>query len=395
MISDKNAEKLIEIIEKADFEAYAVGGCVRDALMGRKTNDYDITTSATPMQTESVLLQNGIRFVETGIKHGTVSAIMDGSPYEITTFRTECGYSDNRHPDKVEFVSSLREDLSRRDFTVNAMAYNSRCGLVDMFGGRQDLENKTLRTVGSPDKRFGEDALRILRALRFSSTLDFDIEKETALSISRNFRLIENVANERITAEMLKLIEGTRFSQQLLNYPELFAHIFDLKLEKFTKHAQIEAAEFVEKSPKNIVFILAFLQKYKDTEKFDKNAPFGRLKLPAETVRRTLELTESLNIDLPRTETELTLLLSKKGERLIFDLSDFKGDSEARKITERIILEKRPYLVSHLEVTGKDVMQLGITGKDVGNALSDALYAVITGKVQNTKRSIIEYIKAR
>ncbi|MBR2639620.1 MAG: hypothetical protein IKD39_03535, partial [Oscillospiraceae bacterium] len=163
----KGAKKAISMLEEADFEAFAVGGCVRDFLLGKTPTDFDITTSAKPEETKAVFKNEHV--IETGIKHGTVTVLMEGEQLEITTFRIDKNYSDNRHPEEVEFTKNLREDLSRRDFTVNALAFNEKTGVIDLFGGVSDLEHGIIRAVGNPEKRFNEDALRIMRALRFAS----------------------------------------------------------------------------------------------------------------------------------------------------------------------------------------------------------------------------------
>lgn len=177
----KNVDIAINLLQSAGFEAYAVGGCVRDSLLGKTPNDWDITTSAKPEDMKSVFAD--FHCIDTGIKHGTVTVVIDGEPLEITTFRLDGEYEDNRHPKSVTFTSNLGADLGRRDFTVNAMAYSKMTETVDLFGGQNDLKNKIIRCVGDPDRRFNEDALRILRALRFASALDFEIEEKTAQSL--------------------------------------------------------------------------------------------------------------------------------------------------------------------------------------------------------------------
>ena len=180
----KNVEYIIDTFYNAGYKAYAVGGCSRDSLMGNNPNDWDICTNALPNQVKQVFPDYEI--IDTGLKHGTVTLLIDKIPYEITTFRTESTYSDNRRPDSVIFVSTVQEDLSRRDFTVNAIAYNQYENIIDPFGGQEDIKNAIIRTVGNPDTRFDEDALRILRAIRFASTLGFSIEDETKESIHKN-----------------------------------------------------------------------------------------------------------------------------------------------------------------------------------------------------------------
>ena len=178
------AKKALDMLNRSGYEAYVVGGMVRNSLMGIETGDIDITTNALPQQTKAVF--DGYNVIETGIQHGTVTVIIDSTPVEITTYRTESGYSDNRHPDSVNFTTSLMEDCSRRDFTVNAICYNPQKGIVDYFGGTKDIESRTIRCVGDPDTRFKEEALRKLRAVKFASVLKFEIEenKKTAIYIT-------------------------------------------------------------------------------------------------------------------------------------------------------------------------------------------------------------------
>ncbi len=215
--------RAIEILQSGGHSAYVVGGAVRDVLMGQSAHDWDITTSALPK--EMLELFSNFKTIETGIKHGTVTVIIDGMSLEITTFRIEQGYSDNRHPDKVDFTNRVEDDLSRRDFTVNAIAYSQKYGFADPFGGQKDIERKIIRCVGDPDKRFGEDALRILRALRFSSVLGFEIDIETSESIHRNFRLLSNISVERIFVELSKLICGKDVGRILREYEDVIFYI--------------------------------------------------------------------------------------------------------------------------------------------------------------------------
>ena len=191
-------------LREAGYTACAVGGCVRDRLMSAEPKDYDVTTAALPEQTEAVFA--GERIIETGLKHGTVTVLLGGLPIEITTFRVDGGYSDARHPDAVRFTPSLTEDLAHRDFTVNAMAWSPEDGLADPFGGADDLRNRLIRCVGDPDTRFREDALRILRALRFAAVLGFRIEERTADALHRNRALLDKVSAERIAVELCKLL---------------------------------------------------------------------------------------------------------------------------------------------------------------------------------------------
>lgn len=197
-----DVKKIIETLEQNGYEGYAVGGCVRDSILGRMPNDWDITTSASPQQVKNLFL----RTVDTGIQHGTVTVLMGKESYEVTTYRVDGEYEDGRHPKEVTFTASLEEDLRRRDFTINAMAYNDREGLVDIFGGRADIENKVIRCVGEPAERFGEDALRIMRAVRFSAQLGFTVDQDTAAAAKELAGTLAKISAERIQAELVKLL---------------------------------------------------------------------------------------------------------------------------------------------------------------------------------------------
>ncbi len=209
----------IGVLERGGFEGWLVGGCVRDSLMGKVPHDWDVTTSAFPG--EMLELFADYRLIETGLQHGTVTVVIRGEQIEITTFRIDGEYRDNRRPSSVEFTSNIAEDLSRRDFTVNAMAFSPTRGLCDLFGGREDLEARVIRCVGDPDRRFNEDGLRILRALRFASVLDFDIDSATAESVHRNRNLLENISAERIFAEFQKLLCGPGVGRILREFPDV------------------------------------------------------------------------------------------------------------------------------------------------------------------------------
>ncbi len=198
----ENVKNIIEELNKAGYEAYAVGGCVRDSILGRVPNDWDITTNAKPLDVKSIFR----RTVDTGLKHGTVTVLIGKEPYEVTTYRIDGEYEDSRHPKEVSFTSDLKEDLLRRDFTINAMAYNDTDGLVDIFGGMEDIEAKVIRCVGEPRERFSEDALRLLRAIRFAAQLGYNIEEKTYEAIKELSPTLKNISAERIQAELNKIL---------------------------------------------------------------------------------------------------------------------------------------------------------------------------------------------
>lgn len=219
------AKFILRILENDNYQAYVVGGCVRDSILGKQPKDWDICTSAKPEEVLTQMAKCGIKTIETGLQHGTVTACALGQNYEITTFRVDGEYSDNRRPDYVEFVGDVIEDLSRRDFTINAMAYNETTGFVDPWGGCGDLLEGIIRCVRNPDDRFQEDALRIMRALRFAATYGFKIEENTAAAIHRNKELLKNIAAERIQSELTKMLCGKGVLDILLEYKDVIAVI--------------------------------------------------------------------------------------------------------------------------------------------------------------------------
>ena len=196
------AARILRVLEDHGYEAFVVGGCVRDSLLGRNPNDWDITTSALPLQVKALFR----RTIDTGLKHGTVTILMDGEPFEVTTYRVDGEYLDGRHPSEVTFTASLQEDLQRRDFTINAMAYSEKKGLQDLFGGLPDLETGLIRAVGDPAKRFGEDALRIMRAVRFAAQLGYEVEADTVQAMKELAPTLSKISAERIAAELEKLL---------------------------------------------------------------------------------------------------------------------------------------------------------------------------------------------
>ena len=241
MVSNKikipeRANLIIHALEDAGYEAYVVGGCVRDSILGREPNDWDITTSALPEQVKALFR----RTVDTGLKHGTVTVLQQDEGFEVTTYRIDGEYEDGRHPKEVAFTRDLSEDLKRRDFTINAMAYNDRKGLVDLYGGLDDIENKVIRCVGDPYERFGEDALRMLRAVRFSAQLGYSIEEKTKEAIQELSPNLEKISAERIHTELVKLLVSDNPMELRTAYEtgmtKVFLPEFDLAMETDQKH---------------------------------------------------------------------------------------------------------------------------------------------------------------
>jgi len=220
---DETVQEIINIIENNDEEAYVVGGCIRDMIMDKIPKDWDITTSALPSQTIDFFKKTRFRSIDLSKKHGTIVLFKDDKSYEVTTFRTEKEYTDHRHPDQVEFVKALEKDLERRDFTMNALAYSESQGLIDLFHGQADINNKIIRCVGNPMKRFNEDALRILRGIRFSSQLEFEIENRTFEAMKKKINLIRFISMERIQNEFNKIILSNQPSKGILQLKKVGA----------------------------------------------------------------------------------------------------------------------------------------------------------------------------
>ncbi len=375
-------EYVLETLLSSGFEAYIVGGCVRDMLMGKTPQDFDIATNAMPKAVESLFE----RTVATGIKHGTVTVLIDKTPVEVTTFRTEAGYTDCRHPDNVEFVTDLKDDLSRRDFTVNAMAYNHHSGLIDIYGGKVDLENGLLRAVGEPQKRFCEDALRILRLFRFASVLDFQIEKSTltaALSLSKGLELI---SRERISAELKKALCGkkTEALKPLIENGGLeFLGIKkspDFKvIEKLISKPDLAFFAFLKLSGSNIAGALAALK------------CSNRLKTYCHI------LSELLSQTLPCTKPEIKKMLAVSSpeifEDYIFLNSCFCETKHLEDTLNDVIQNNEPYLIKHLAIDGKMLEDAGVFGKDIGEALKKLQQIVIKHPELNHEKELLNIIR--
>ncbi len=430
-----NAKKLIDLLEKNGFSAYAVGGFVRDAILGRPAGDVDITTSATPGQVEKVLSDSGIKFIETGIKHGTVTAVVEREPFEITTFRTDGDYLDSRHPETVQYVTDLKSDLARRDFTVNALAYNDSDGLVDEFGGVDDINAKLIRAVGEPDKRFKEDALRIMRALRFASVLGFEIEECTSKALFDNKELLKNIATERIYTELIKLLSGDYCEKILLDYRDIIAVIIPemipcFDFEQNSKWHLYDVYTHIVKSvsltPKKDYMRLAML--FHDigkpfTRTTDENGQDHFKGHPIVSEEKASEILERLHASNDVRHKVLTLIkyhdlyitekpsnikkwLRTLGEDLTFDYIDFKiADLKShnlelsqpeidtllriKKQTSDILASGEPYKVSDLKINGNDLIAIGFSGAEIAKEL-DILVNMVSGSPElNSKEKLL------
>lgn len=429
----KNVDTAIDLLQSAGFEAYAVGGCVRDSLLGKTPNDWDITTSAKPEDMKSVFAD--FHCIDTGIKHGTVTVVIDGEPLEITTFRLDGEYEDNRHPKSVTFTSNLGADLGRRDFTVNAMAYSKMTGTVDLFGGQNDLKNGIIRCVGDPDRRFNEDALRILRALRFASALDFEIEEKTAQSLLKNRALLGNISEERIAKELLKLVCGKGAKRILTDFaPVLFEILPELQPMYKNSHDNphhcydiyehtLIAVESIDPEPTLRFAMLLHDCGKPAVKKFDENGVahfYGHQRISAEISAQILARLKVSNKfrdeilflvsnhdrwELYENTEKMPRYLSKFGlDGVLKLLKVMRADvlaqspeyryrldqiADAEEIAKNLAAQKPCLSLSELQINGRTLMDIGIPqGRKLGAVLAQLLDEVIDGVTKNTQEAL-------
>lgn len=422
-------------LEDAGYEAFVVGGAVRDCVRGAGTGtDWDITTSALPEETETIF--SGYRVIEAGMKHGTVTVLLDGEPLEITTYRVDGGYSDHRHPDEVRFTRSLREDLRRRDFTMNAMAYSPRTGVVDPFGGQADLAAGVVRCVGEPDRRFQEDALRILRALRFASALGMGIHPDTARAARDNRGLLTSVAAERVRVELTKLLCGADAERVLLEFPDILSvplpeigamvcfdqhnphHDRDVWAHTAAVTAAIPAqpvlrwAALLHDVGKPPCFSLAedgvghFYGHAAESARM-ADGILRRLRFDTDSREEIVRLIRYHDLPIQPERRPVKRLMNKLGPdtiRRLIELhkADTRGQSAicAGRIAEydavaavldEILNEKECFSLRDLAVNGTDMMSIGLTGRDIGRALNACLTAVMEEKLPNERAALLEY----
>ena len=426
---------ILSRLEMAGYEAFCVGGAVRDSIMGIVPGDWDITTSALPEETRQVF--SDFKTIDTGLKHGTLTVIIDHKPYEITTYRIDGEYGDNRHPEAVSFTRNIEDDLARRDFTVNAIAYNPKKGIVDPYGGQSDIYNSIIRTVGDPHRRFNEDGLRIMRALRFSSTLGFAIDDKTAEAIHENKELLKNISAERINIELTKLLCGKNVFNILMEYPDVLSVIIPeiAPAVGFQQHGKKHAYDVwehichtVDTIPDDRILRLTMLlhdlgkvPTHKLNDKgdstFKNHATVGgemareiltRLKSDKKTINSVSFLVGCHDFEPPESKVELkkhlkaktpddirTLLIIKKSDRGALSES-YRDISEGTALTLKWLKEiednNECCTISQLALNGNDLLEKGYRGEEIGNILEMLLDAVIEEKTDNTKTALLTYL---
>ena len=393
----KNVENIIGSLEEHGFEGFAVGGCVRDSLLKKTPKDWDITTDALPVDMKKIFKKT----FDTGIAHGTVTVLMDGVGYELTTYRIDGNYSDGRHPDSVSFSKSLSEDLCRRDFTINAMAYSNKKGIVDLFDGRKDLQNGIIRAVGDAKKRFDEDALRMLRAVRFAAQLGFKIDDDTFAAIKEKAKLLSNVSKERIFVELNKSLCGD-FAQniKMVYTSGLYRYIG----KEFAKLDESIYDFYPRKFPnKKHMYWAAFLENIDNVEAVKKI--LFELKSDNATRNNTYLLVKELKNPLPSSDEDIRWSLHRIGADLFCDYIEIlKSDKENVDILDKIdtienrynliLKENHAYEISMLDITGKDLMDIGISkGPKIGEVLEFLLKKVIENPLNNEKSSLLRLAK--
>lgn len=378
---------VLDRLEQAGYEAYTVGGFVRDALLGKRAGDCDITTSALPEEIKRVFSKE--RTVDTGIKHGTVTLVYRGVPYEITTYRVDGDYADNRHPDSVSFTASLEEDLARRDFTVNAMAYSESRGLVDVFGGREDLARGIIRAVGAPTRRFTEDALRILRALRFASVLDFEIDFDTKSAVLAEAYRLGGVSPERILTELRKLVGG-RGAHRIIG--EFYSVLLPL-LCGIHRIRLPEEDAFLALTPEERLISIFYLSSDSPAAAFSDT--MRTLRSDRHTERFGSAVLSVMTADLSGDRLyEAILDYGKETVSAALSLlSTLLVPCEAKTRFDAALNSGVPTAISELAVGGREITSLGYSGTTVGSLLRSLTVAAMSGRVKNTPADLIEYIK--
>ena len=428
---------IINTLEEAGYEAYAVGGCVRDSILGRKPDDWDITTSAKPEEIKRLFP----RTVDTGIKHGTVTVLLGGEGFEVTTYRVDGVYEDGRHPSEVTFTASLKEDLKRRDFTINAMAYNARTGLVDLYGGLADIENRVIRCVGIAGERFDEDALRMLRAVRFSAQLSFRIEEATGEAVKALAPNLQKISAERIQVELVKLVTSPnpdylRTAYELGITAQILPE-FDLCMEtpQRHKHHCYDVGEhilhsMIEVGPDKVLRLGMLFHDIgnpqtltidPDGTTHNKRHPFEgekitrkvmrRLKFDNDTTDKVTKLVLYHDYDIAPTEAGVRRAINRMGEdifAMIFTVrradiaaqSDYMREEKLAKVAyieklySEILARKDAVTLKDLAISGNDLIAEGMPpGRQIGETLSALLERVLDDPSLNTREILLKLYK--
>lgn len=379
--------ELMQVLSGAGEESYIVGGSLRDSLIGVKPGDYDLATSALPDRMCEIFSE--YRVIKTGLKHGTLTVLSGGNPIEITAFRVDEGYTDSRHPDSVRFTRSIEEDLARRDFTVNAMAYNEQRGLVDLYGGRDDLASGVIRAVRDPALRFGEDALRIMRAFRFSAQLGFKIEEST-LTAARNCKDgLYNIARERIATEFFKLLvfDGAQNTLSLMKQNGIFDCVLCGKIPSD------ELILRVSEMPRNAAARLGLL--LCEQSESEVREVLSSLKCSNEQKKIALSAAKGAKLKIGKRE-DIPRLFVEFGNATEYAVaaSVSLGSSPSEAI-DWLVGDRAPHSISELAVGGGDMMEIGFRGREIGKALAFLLEIAMASPEKNNRESLLGLAKEK
>jgi len=403
----KNVNFIIKLLEREGYEAFAVGGCVRDALMGNEPQDWDITTSAAPLDVKKIFHKT----IDTGLQHGTVTVMLEHIGYEVTTYRIDGTYSDGRHPDEVKFTKNLVEDLKRRDFTINAMAYNPKTGIVDEFDGVGDLERKLIKCVGNPKERFTEDALRMLRAVRFAAKLGFAIEENTAKAITDMAENISKVSKERIHSELDKLVTS--------NNPHILKYVYTLGLDKFIiPNATLKNEEQYDNvinvmkcmKPDHYLRWAAFMMYEGENAK----SVLKTLKFDNKTLNICDKLVNSIDYfkdyeQIEEKKYHIKKLIVSIGEEIFVDyylafmeaiikakMSDLDENilSDIRNLYQQIKNDGDCISKENMVLKGNELKELGVEpGKVMGEVINKMFDEILKDPSMNDRDKLIDYLK--
>lgn len=377
------------------YQVYLVGGSVRDILLNQDPHDYDIATSAKPKEVFNLFKDYKIK--TEGINEGSLTLIINDNEYEITTFRLEDEYKDHRHPSKVEYTTNLSDDLKRRDFTINALAYNPSTGLIDLYNGLTDIKNRLIRTIGKADKRFNEDALRILRALRFGAQLDFTIEENTSKSIFKNKELLNYLSAERIAEEFIKIILSVNCDKILIEYKEIFYQIYpqlrDIPISKYKDTCKKVAQCKVDTISRLAIFF---------SNVYDYKSILSHFNLGKKFENDIEQLIKQQYIIVPLERIELKRFIHDNSLTFTYQLIRFQyllkyidalEYSTYRELLRNIEEQKQCYQLKDLAINGNDLLALGLSNKEIGILLQQLLDLVIEEQLDNNKETLLNFVK--
>lgn len=390
----------LQLLNQQGYESYVVGGAVRDMLLNLDVNDFDITTNATPQQVKTCF--SDYKIIDTGIHHGTVTVIIDNNPIEITTYRTETTYSDFRHPDQVVYSKKLPDDCKRRDFTINALCYNPVNGLIDFFNGQEDLHNKIIRCIGNSNERFTEDALRILRAIRFSAQLNFTIEPNTRKALSTCKEYLKHVSSERIVYEINKIFLSPTCANQCFMYQHIF-EVFIPELNQLNYYPEKKNKTYGALSESYPSFPIRFailIHKCNEPDLLlNASQIMNRLKFSNILKLRVNTLLSSINMNL-NTKVEIKFFL-QRCKIDFMNICEFRQCIDStfnidyvQQLYNEIISNNECYSLKQLAITGHDLKNLGYQNTSLSFILNDVLNNVIQGKLNNNKEDILKYLKS-